>query len=281
MANSKFLKGNMPLLSVKNSQTEFIHKQCEFCLISETRGTKAFRRLYGVNQILNVIGMPDSYCAIQDVVPIAENGAHILLIPKKKLNNGHYISLALETNQDDLVKARDLVMSRIRKAFPHYPIFTTEHGAGFIKDKQIACGGSHMDHAHGHIITLPKGSHLKPIKERTEQLLNQNGWEDTQKRAIFKKGIFTDIFAITGINPYLHIGMIYPDGSEKSYVYVQRQLSEHVESQFLRKVVAEVVYDQQETTYWHWRYITSGFSNPERITQLKTDIAKFRALTNL
>jgi len=45
-------------------------------------------------------------------------------------------------------------------------------------------------------------------------------------------------------------------------------------------VVAEVVYQRSDPTYWHWRDISEmGITTNDRMTQIKTDVVKFRTKT--
>lgn len=250
-------------------------EQCGFCLVPEEGTTEYFRKLYGdLPHTLNIPGVPNSWIALQDVVPIAEMGAHILILPRV-----HRISLATVDDQQEIVAARDAAVNGIRKFFPNHPIFFFEHGPGFIEGEEVACGGCHLDHGHGHIQVMPTGTTLEPIQKRMESILAASRWENPQGRAMASDKMFTDISGAVGISPYLHIGMITEAGIQ-SYTYVQRSLAETVESQLLRRVVAEEVYKQSERSYWHWRDLTElpDFF-PGRISQLQKDVAQFRTLT--
>lgn len=273
-----------PELSGRNSlespQVELARNQCGFCIVPETKGTELFHDMYGIDQVLNIPQIPASYTAMQDIVPIAEEGAHILLIPNR-VGKEHYISLALENNQNDLIRARTTVTEQLQRTFPDNPIFTFEHGAGFVGDEPVACGGCHMDHAHGHMTILPRGTTLAPIQKRAEETLTRAGWNDAQRRVVATDDAFSDLFTVANINPYLHLGMIQPNGKRENFTYVQLQTSENVEAQLLRKIVSDVVYGEQESTYWHWRDITSGFSSRERVNQLKSTVHRFRSVINL
>lgn len=259
--------------------SEALAEQCEFCLIPETKGTALFRQMYGVDQILQFPGLSASYTTMQDIVPVAEQGAHVLLMPNK-IGTGHYISLSLENDQDELTKARDAVVSTLQTAFPRKPIFTFEHGPGFIDEEPIACGGCHLDHAHGHLLVLPEQANMQEIQTGMESQLHRSGWNDVASRRMPSGEIFTNLYEKVGINPYLQIGMIKPDGSQESFTYRQNSSSEDVESQLLRRVIAETVYGQKNPSFWHWRDITSGFSSLQRVDQLKADVIAFRKVTS-
>jgi len=277
MRTPEDFQGSPPNISEDPLRTDELNELCEFCLIPETRGTELFRQMYGVDQVLSIPSLPPSYTAMQDIVPIAEGGSHVLLLPNK-VGRGHYISLALEEQQEDLVQARDTVVLALQTAFPDLPVFAFEHGPGFIDDEAVACGGCHLDHAHGHLLVLPGNADFHSIQRGMELKLERGGWNNPQDTSISTQGVFADLFPITGVYPYLQLGMIYPDNFVESYTYIQRSPSENVESQLLRSVIADVVYGQKNPGYWHWKDITSGLSSPERTEKLRSDINLFREL---
>ena len=215
---------------------------------------------------------------MQDLVPIAEKGGHVLLMPNK-VGKGHDISLATVNDQKQLEFATNVAVGELKKIFPENPIFIFEHGPGFIEGEPIACGGCHLDHAHGHILLMPKGTRLESIKKGIEKNLAQIGWNNPASRAEKSDEIFANIYNVTGINPYLHVGMISPEENVTSFTYVQKLESEYVESQSLRRVIADVVYSEKSTWYWHWREISSGNTSQQRLTQLQNDIEHFRKVT--
>src|SRR3989339_1944845 len=205
-------------------------KQCDFCLIPKIKTTEYFRSMYGdLPHTLDIPGVPTTFTVLQDLVPIAEQGGHLLLIP-----NIHSISLAAIRDKKGLSIARDVVLHSLRKYFPNNPIFIFEHGPGFLDGESIACGGCHLDHAHGHLLVLPKWSQLTPIKNRMEEVLSTYGWGIKNLNAIYSDEIFTNIAKNTGINPYLHIGMVMPDSTRISLTYVQTIKSLNIPSQLLR-----------------------------------------------
>ncbi|MGH7203682.1 MAG: hypothetical protein ACREHC_04535 [Candidatus Levyibacteriota bacterium] len=160
-------------------------------------------------------------------------------------------------------------------------ILVFEHGPGFIEDKPIACGGCHMDHAHGHLLLLPEGQKLEPIQNNIEQVLSRKGWDNLETQRRSSDQVFTGISETAGMSPYLQVGMINADNSRQSLTYVQKREAQQVPSQLLRKVVSEVVYQRPEPSYWHWRDIAEiGMATPERATQIKSDVRTFRARTN-
>jgi diadenosine tetraphosphate (Ap4A) HIT family hydrolase len=259
-------------------QTEVMREQCEFCTIPETRGTELFRKMYNRDQMLNIPNLPQNFTVMQDLVPIAEKGGHVLLMPNK-VGKGHDISLATVNDQKQLMLASSVVATELKKIFPENPIFIFEHGPGFIEGEPIACGGCHLDHAHGHMLLMPKDTTLEPIKKGIEKNLAQIGWDNPDSRAEGSSEIFTNIYDVAGINPYLHIGMISPEGNVMTFTYVQKSENEYVESQSLRRVLADVVYSEKATEYWHWREISSGNTSQQRLAQLQNDIAHFREAT--
>lgn len=252
-------------------------EQCTFCTIPETKTTEVFSDMHGdVPHTLDVPGVPDTFTVLQDVVPIAESGGHVLLMP-----NLHRISLATVEDQAGIDTATEKIIVPIQEAFPANPILVFEHGPGFIEDKPIACGGCHMDHAHGHLLLLPEGQKLEPIQHNMEQVLSKNGWDNLEAQRRSSDQVFTGISETAGMSPYLQVGMINADNSRQSLTYVQKREAQQVPSQLLRKVVSEVVYQRPEPSYWHWRDIAEiGMATPERATQIKSDVRTFRARTN-
>lgn len=130
-----------------------------------------------------------------------------------------------------------------------------------------------MDHGHGHFLLLPEGTTIDPIQKRVEQILSFCGWTDIPNRRVETATVFTENNRIAGIHPYVHMGMI-TDGDPRSLTYIQISTDHGVESQLLRRVIADEVYPERE--YWHWRDIVLNSSNVERIGQIQQGVIKFR-----
>lgn len=79
-----------------------------------------------------------------------------------------------------------------------------------------------------------------------------------------------------GIKPYLHFGMINPEGAIISFTYVQENRSQQVESQLFRRVIAEIVYNRPEPSFWHWRDIATGLTSQNRLEELKANTVRLR-----
>lgn len=253
-----------------------IRPNCEFCSIPETRGTDLFRQLYDVDQVITSIPVDRSMTLMQDVVPLGEGGVHVLLLPKQ-VGKGHYISLASSDNPEAISNSTEQTIKSIQKAFPNKPLFLFEHGSGFVEGEQITCGGCHMDHAHGHIIALPNNTRLSPIVEALEGVFKTAGGDDLVAQKQADKILFDNIGSITGINPYIHIAMV--DGNQRSSItYTQTSRSPNIESQLLRRITAKVVYNESNSTYWHWRDITAGFTSKQRLNELKENVRFFSAI---
>lgn len=255
---------------------EFKAEECGFCKIPETQTTEYFRDLHGdLPHTLQIPNLPSGFSALQDVVPIAEKGGHIMLMP-----NSHHISLASIDSVENLKSASSAIEGALQQYFPENPIFVFEHGPGFIEGEPIACGGCHMDHAHGHYLLLPKGTALEPIRSNMETVLLENGWPEPQKESIPSNEIFTNIADVAGMSPYLHIGMIdRSSGERSSFTYIQRSTSFNVPSQLLRAVIADQVYGQQDPTYWHWRDVHMGLTFQDREDEVRRDVVEFRNIT--
>lgn len=189
---------------------------------------------------------------------------------------GHDLSLASLGNQRAIASSTQQVVDSLQTTFPEKPIFVFEHGPGFIEEEPIACGGCHMDHAHGHFVVLPKGTQFADLVAKTEDQLELGGWNNPARYRQEGGTPFTDIMGVSGLNPYLQMGLIIGN-QVRTITYVQKSRENYVESQLLRKVIAEVVYNKPESSYWHWRDIAEGFSSKERIAKLKEDVLSFRA----
>src|SRR6266705_816467 len=151
---------------------------CDFCQAVETgRGTPLFSELYGQDQIISVSHLPSSFTVLQDSVPLGIRGAHLLLIPKP-IFDGHDISLAVTHDQCALKEATDIVTLALQACFPEHPVFVFEHGAGFVDNEPIACGGCHLDHAHGHFLVLPQNTVVEKIIREIEKTLAVSGWDN-------------------------------------------------------------------------------------------------------
>ncbi|MEP7166363.1 MAG: hypothetical protein ABI758_00110 [Candidatus Woesebacteria bacterium] len=253
---------------------EILRETCSFCAIPELKTTPQYQELYGDQpHTLTIPGVSKEFTVLQDVVPVAEEGAHLLLMPNK-----HRISLATVEDQAGVQEAMVTIVDALRAFYPQNPIFTFEHGPGFVEGEQIACGGCHMDHAHGHMLVLPEGSTLESIRTKMEEDLSHTGWENPAARGVESEAIFTNIADITGMSPYVQIGMIDGDHMQ-SVTYAQHKTSENVESQLLRRIISQVVYDKPQRVDWHWRDITEGFTTNEKLQQLRDQAKAFRQKT--
>ncbi len=249
--------------------------QCDFCNLKQTRGTKLFKSLYGIDQILDTPKLTSFFALIQDSFPLGIDGAHLLLIPNKY--HGHYTSFASIENKMAIVNARSLVINKLNLIFPNNPIFIFEHGSGMIEDKKIECGGCHISHAHAHFLVIPRGHTLSMIKEEVDHNLSKSGWRNSQSRSLFHDNPLTDLKEITENSPYLHFSMITLYLNE-TVTYVQKKISEQLESQLMRRIVSKIIYNREDTSYWNWQDIASGFTSRERLEELKHNILFFRSL---
>mgnify|MGYP001570513872 CR=1 FL=1 len=249
-------------------------KDCVFCLMNGDEGTTQYRDHYGLNQVVE-LNLPATFTAIHDVAPMGENVAHLLLVPKRDAAR-HYVSLAIVQDQVGLTSSRDIIIGAYKKLSPENPIFFFEHGPGIVEGEAVACGGCTVDHAHGHVVMLPKGTTMDPVKAMAESILNVGGWQSVSSRGIETVEIFSNLFDVAGINPYLHIGIVETDGSSRAITYIQKTRSETVPSQLMRRVLSESIYDRQDPSYWHYRDIMDGFVPPERVEQLKAEVLDFR-----
>lgn len=269
--NSKITKNDLEVAT--NTSTS---SSCDFCQIPKSKTTKYFQDLYGnLPHTLNIPGLPSNFTVLQDLVPIGEQGGHLLLMP-----NSHYISLATIENQNEVETARDVIIKQLNLYFPNNPIFMFEHGPGFIEGEPIACGGCHLDHAHGHFMILPTGTTLLPIQQKMEEMLRLNGWSNLENNRVSTNEIFTNIAIHTKLNPYLQMGMIYPDGKVESFIYIQSTTDFNVASQLLRTVVSEVVYGKGKSEDWHWRDIHMGLSSKDKKEKLNSMVHQFRTITH-
>jgi len=250
---------------------------CDFCFIDENRGTDLFKKTYAVDQQINIEGLDDEFVVMQDLVPLGIDGAHLLLLPKRS-GRGHSISLASIDDQTRLKAASDTVINFLQKNFGRNNIFTFEHGPGFIEGEPIACGGCHMDHAHGHFVVLPHGASFDPIKNKLEESLSLSGWDHLLDQTYESEVLFSDVDKIAKLSPYLQIGIITNEDNRKSFTYVQRKTSDKVASQLMRKILALCVYGEKDSTYWHWRDITDGLTSNTRLEELQNIVMKFREI---
>ncbi len=231
---------------------ETLRSNCEFCRLPDTKRTQKYNKLYRINDVLD-IALPSRFYVAQDIVPIGFGGAQVLLIPKPT-NDGHDISLAQVKDQEGLHSATDTLVQQLQDIYPGHPLFAFEHGPGQINDKQIACGGCHMDHAHGHLVILPQDKDYYPVLQSTaEAALQRYGWRDLQQRKVPSQRVFSRLASIAGSNPYLHIGIVYPNGYTAATTYVQAYEDEYVESQLMRKIISQVVFNTTDATLWHWQ----------------------------
>lgn len=251
---------------------------CEFCYAVDNNGTDVFKQFYGDSQILGISGLSDSFTALQDVVPLGEEGAHVLLVPKPS-NAGHDISLAVVADQESVLWAGKVVVGTLLNVFPEgNPIFYFEHGPGHIDDQPIACGGCHMDHAHGHFVVLPKEEEdsLIVIRNKANEMLATTGWSEKALDVETEASLLEHLSQRAEGRPYLHFGMIYPNGDVKAYTYVQKRVEEYVESQLFRGIIASEIYKKPDPTFWHWRDIVAGFTSEERVSELRRNRQVFK-----
>ncbi len=251
-------------------------RQCDFCLLPERKTTEAFRELHGeIPHTLDIPGLPKGWTALQDVVPVAEHGGHILLMPDM-----HRISLATVEDQEKVGQATEAVLFGLHRFFPDNPVFFFEHGPGFVDGQPIACGGCHLDHAHGHFLLMPEGTLLEPIQNTLETIFANANYEPFDRYEYEQLVPFSELPEVAGIHPYLHIGMIDPgQNTSRSVTYVQTSPTQVMESQLMRRVISSQVYGKPNPREWHWRDITAGFVPGETVRKVQRDIREFRAKT--
>jgi hypothetical protein len=84
----------------------------------------------------------------------------------------------------------------------------------------------------------------------TESALEGLGWVlDTQRSE--GSEAFVDIGRFTGVNPYLHLGLITDDGAQ-TFTFKQVASERSIPSQLLRKLAAAAD-GHPEPTYWNWK----------------------------
>ena len=250
--------------------------RCDFCIVQLTKTTDCYKKLYGdLPHTLSVPGISKNFTILQDFAPLGIYGGHILLLP-----NAHFISFATICDQIEAQQEVSNIINSLKKFFPRNPIFIFEHGPGFLNGEMIACGGCHVDHAHLHFLILPEHVRLEPIKQRFEEILTTTGWSDALTRGQRSDHLLRNIDKITGVEPYLFIGMVHPNDTSVSYIYIPKNQKEQIESQVVRKIIADIVYHHPESPYWHWRDICAGLSSEERLEELKRNQIAFRKITN-
>lgn len=95
------------------SDAEVSREMCGFCDIPQTGTTAYFQRIHGdLPHALHIPGIPNAWTVLQDVVPLAEQGGHLMIMP-----NRHWISLATVDDQEGLAATTDRVISGLRKFF--------------------------------------------------------------------------------------------------------------------------------------------------------------------
>ena len=237
----------------KIDKGELLRLSCEFCQLPETRKTALFACLYEADQVIDFPRIPKDFFVAQNIAPLGVEGGQFMLLPKPKLN-GHTLSLASLENQDSLREACSNFFSALCALYPGNELLVFEHGPGFIHDEPIACGGCHMDHAHANVVVLPSVErYYSGIKQRTEEILDQWGWESSVRRGISSRQVFAGIKDIAGRNPYVHIGIVRKPDSEESVTYLQQTQQEFVPSQLLRRVIANIVYKTDDPVFWNWQ----------------------------
>jgi hypothetical protein len=249
---------------------------CAFCLASIGKGASVelFKELYGFNQQIKIPYLPKSFFVLQDLVPLGFCGAHLLVLPKP-FAGGHDLSFASIHNQHEIEKTIEAIISTIQECFYGHPIFIFEHGPGFIDEEPIACGGCHVDHAHGHIVVLPKGIDLNLIVLEAQQILANMGWQISCEEKPPVSNVFYNLKQITGINPYLYFGTLTADINFHSYIYVQKDRSLSPEAQFFRRIIAKVAYKEVNPMYWHWRDVSSKLTFDARLQELRKNVKDF------
>lgn len=250
----------------------FPKDDCEFCQASKENGLRLFKSIYGVEQVLRIPVLPQKFLLLQDLVPIGIEGAHLLLIPADE----HLISFAQIADQGALAQSIKVVSSFLEKHFGDLPVCVFEHGPGEIDGQHIACGGCHFDHAHLHFVVLPAESKLEPIIGSMEKMLSAAGWADLAGSRIEVSNLIPPTDKL-GRLPYLFAGLLI-DERFSGFCYSQKKITENVESQLFRRILATSIFNHPEASWWHWRDISSGAA-PERIEELKTMVANFRTKT--
>lgn len=220
---------------------------CPFC---EAEGPSRFPTIQGRSQVIEFPGIAEQYMVMQDAFPIGGEGAHLLVSPRD-----HYRSLAGVPFQKQLQRTVNATVSLLQSMFPGRTILVFEHGTGTFDKVEMTRGGNSVDHAHGHFIVLDRCANFEEIRAMTEGEFAESGWDVATQRAK-SQDIFSGQAAITGGNPYIHLGMV--SGNDRySYTYTQASAAQHIPSQLLRRI-ASTACGKAAPAEWDWKYVTKN-----------------------
>ena len=215
---------------------------CPFCRLA--RGGKDwFAEQYGESP--QVDDNTTEILAIVDSFPMGREGGHLLLAPRQ-----HVTALAQVGDSAELARMTKRVEGHLSRLYPDYRLLTFEHGAGAIAGDAIRCGGCHVDHAHGHIVLVPRDVEFDAIRQEVETVLAGLGWDlAVQSRATERP--FVGMRSWVQDRPYLQIGEL-SNGTSQAITYRQDNSEASIPSQLLRKIIAQQL-GKPQPSWWNWK----------------------------
>lgn len=237
---------------------------CSFCRLARG-GQDEFTERTGHSPILNNGVGRSELMVMMDSFPIGEHGGHVLIVPRR-----HMASLAQFQNQDMLQATLQETAELIQRLFPDHWLFTFEHGPGELAGNRVKCGGCHVDHAHGHILVLPRSISFEEIQEQVEDVLENLEW-DLATQTDFPEQPMVGIAEFVQDKPYLQIGR-WGDVTE-AITYRQESGNQSIPSQLLRRIVSTVA-GKSAPIHWNWK-IALQQNLTERLDQYEQEALEF------
>lgn len=242
---------------------------CSFCRVARG-GADEYAERIGRTPALDVRAGADQLLVMMDSFPIGHAGGHVLIVPRP-----HLISLAQFEDEATLAATIEETAAVMEAMFPDHWLLAFEHGPGELAGQRVKCGGCHVDHAHGHILVLPRTVDFLEVQEQVESALNQLNWQlDAQTHASSRP--FLELGSITNGRPYLHLGTLGAESRALTYVHAENQAA--VPSQLLRRIVSKVT-GRSAPIHWNWK-IALQQNHQARLEQYRCEATEFQRQFN-
>lgn len=241
---------------------------CSFCALSRGRND-LFVEQYGSSPELTIPNICGDLMVMMDSFPIGHQGGHVLIVPRR-----HMTSLAQFTDASAIFDAMATTKQVLCSIFPDHWLFAFEHGPGELNGQPVKCGGCHVDHAHGHVLVLPREVDFESIRNLTERTLTELRW-DLDAQTFESDSPFLGITNFVGAQPYLQIGVLHGE-QDRVFTYRQESATQSIPSQLLRKIVSTVA-GKESPIHWNWK-IAVQRNISGRLTEYRNAAIGFQVL---
>jgi len=208
-------------------------------------GTRDFFEVYpGLRKKGQLLYASEKFILIPDIAPVTTD--HLLLVPRDHVPSFSSVPSPLKSEAAAIISAS---VSKMQAFHPESEILAFEHGVGQIRGHTIRCGGcGRTDHAHLHLLPIPKGSNPNMGRTISEEISRCIGIE----AKTFPPLPELNFGAVAGQQPYLYM---WSSRMSSALLFVQASVKMSVPSQLIRRLLATEMLGvaENEPDRWDWR----------------------------